>query len=176
MKSKLVVLFIFWIYFIFLVQAQDIYEQGGPSPTEIVKGEGHPKIDRPLYELTRVDNIEEFAKNNLLDIVDGNVRVYLDLNNNKYILPEDFGIVEIRLEEYNSIQALVRIDKLLILAEDLDIRYIKVPGKPITQQDSFKLPSTTSELKSSKLIYHLTILGIIIILFIIYYLWRRKNK
>lgn len=184
MKSKIIVLFFLFIFVnIFHVYAQDIYEHGGPFPGyNDTKKEclQHPKVDCVLYELTKAEDYNKFAQENgLLDVIDNKVRVYLELNNNKFALPSDFGTEEIRLEDYNLIQALVRIDKLLTLADNPNIRLIRIPGKETVTQDSSVKPTTQQvPSKSSinpKLIYYISALGVIIILFVIYLLFKKKK-
>lgn len=141
MKSKItpsIILCIFMTAFVILVYAQDIYEQGGPSPgyndTKLYE-RGYPKLESVLYELTQATDYKKFAQEHDLDVIDNKVRVYLELNN-KFVLPSEFGTEEIKLDQYNLIQALVYVDKLLNLTENPNIKFIRVPGKGITQDSS----------------------------------------
>lgn len=67
---------------------------------------GHSKLESVLYELTKV-------------------RVTIELIDSNYKLPSNFGIEESKYK--NLIQALINVDKIVELADDPNIKFIRAP-------------------------------------------------
>ena len=91
---------------------------------------GHSKLESALYELTKSEDRNGFAQSHGLVVIDGKVRVTIELVNTNYKLPSNFGGEESRYE--NLIQALVQIDKIEELADDPNIKFIRPPYSSTT--------------------------------------------
>lgn len=93
------------------------------------KKEGPSELESVLYQLTQAEDYQTFGKQHVLDIVDSKVRVEIELVDSDYSLPSEFGIEEVRFG--NLVQALVFIDRLLDLASNPSIDFVRTPQKPI---------------------------------------------
>ncbi len=91
-----------------------------------------PKLESVLYDLFRAQGKLSFAKTRNLEVVDGRVLVVLELNDEQYKLPIEFGIEATRAGKL--LQAQVEIDKLLELTDDPGVRLIRTPQKPVPLQ------------------------------------------
>lgn len=98
-----------------------------PPLKEIEKG--HPKLESVLYQLTKSNNYNEFAKTHGLTLIDNQIRVVIELTDSNYTLQSKFGVEESRYQ--NLLRARVSIDKILELVEDPNIKFIRMPSKPV---------------------------------------------
>ncbi|MDP2668912.1 MAG: hypothetical protein Q8P07_03715 [bacterium] len=87
----------------------------------------NPKLENILNQLILAKNYDQFAKTNNLYVNDKKVRVIIELIDNRYKLPSEFGIEESRYG--NLLQALVQIDDLSQIADSGYIRLIRTPSK-----------------------------------------------
>ncbi len=104
--------------------------------TPLEKG-GYPKLDSVLYQLIQAKDYNKFGQTHDLNVTDNKVRVIIELINSEYVLPINFGTEEARYE--NLLQAVVPIDKLLDLADDPNIKFIRRPIEPIPGQGEIKV-------------------------------------
>lgn len=99
------------------------------SPPE--KAACHAKIADSLCKLINSPSPEATAKENDSDLVDGQVRVVLELTDTSYTLPEEYGTEETRTRTGNLLQAKVKIEKLTEVADSPAIRNIRAPLKTV---------------------------------------------
>ena len=145
MKTILIILFIVIVllvaYTIFQTKSQNMGDQTptasssatqdatidkGTNPARLIGvKETYLKLDSTLYQLTKTKNYQEYGKRYQLYIADNKVRVEIELKDTNFKLPAGFGSEEKRNGEF--LQALVPIDKLVELTEDIRIVAIRVP-------------------------------------------------
>lgn len=104
--------------------------RGGPGEQEPRPeySQYEKRIERPLFDLTVAEDPKTVADEHDLDYYPM-VRVVIELAP-EAPLPEGYLIVE-ETRSGNNVQALVRLDQLLELAEQPGIEYIRKPAKPI---------------------------------------------
>lgn len=129
---------------------------------------GHPKLEGILYRLIQAEDYKEFAQIYGITIIDNKVEVVVELVDTQYNLSSEFGEEESRLG--NSVLALVYIDKLLDLADDQNIQFIRTRSPRVFEGDY----GPTGETKSY--IYYLGGVSVIIVLLLIYYFLKKKRK
>lgn len=93
----------------------------------IIEKAGNPKMDQVLFSLANSENPGAFAKKKGLAIVEDKVRVIIILAKEENITGR-FNLT-IEVQDKNLVQALVPVDRLIELANESDINYIKVPEK-----------------------------------------------
>lgn len=90
---------------------------------------GHPKLSSVLNQLLESDNYDQFARTHGLAVKDNTMKVTITVVDTTYQLPSGFGTETARYQ--NKLDAYVRLDRLLELADDFGIRNIDVPSQPI---------------------------------------------
>lgn len=83
-----------------------------------------PKVESGLYKRIQAEDYVESAERRKL-------RIVIELNNAEYNLPPEFGIEEGRSGDKKLIQALVYIDKILNLADESSVQFLRLPLAPI---------------------------------------------
>lgn len=86
-------------------------------------------IDQVLYTLTKSADPQAFARKHGLQLVEGRVRVIIELKSPN-VLPKLSAAVKVEARSESFILALVPIAELLILAQDPAVRFIRPPEKP----------------------------------------------
>jgi hypothetical protein len=86
-------------------------------------------IDQLLYTLTKSADPQAFASKHDLHLVEGRVRVIIELKSPD-VLPKLSTAVKVEARSEGFILALVPIAELLILAQDPAVRFIRPPEKP----------------------------------------------
>lgn len=101
------------------------WSKNGVNPSGVEK---NPKVESLLLQLVQSSNPEAFAREHGLFFKDGRVRVVIELNDPNYVLPNYYGVEEKR--HGSKVQALVKVDRLLELAESPYVRFISSPTPP----------------------------------------------
>ncbi len=123
------------------------------------------KLESVLYQLTQAQNPDEFAEKHGIYLENGKVRVVIELKNETATIPGGYGIIEESRHE-NLVQALVPMDKLITLAEDLGIVYLRTPLKPA--------PADRISISEISLFTIIALLAIVLVCVI--YVTRRKQR
>lgn len=79
--------------------------------------EGHPKVEGALYQIVKSKSA-------------GEVQVVIELIDSSYKLPREFGREELRSD--NLLQAVILTDKILELADNPNVKFMRLPLRPIT--------------------------------------------
>ncbi len=104
--------------------------QPAKTQTTITRLKGaNGKIEGVLYDLTQAKNYEAFAVKNDLYVIDGKVQVTIMAGSQDYVVPTSLATELTRAN--NQIQAMVKIDKLLELANDPNVQDIRKPIKAV---------------------------------------------
>ena len=101
-----------------------------------ISAKDHPeKLESALYQLTQVQNPDEFAKTRGLYLEEGRVRVVIELHNATDMIPDGYGAT-IETHYENLVQALVPIENLINLSNEHNINFIRAPLHAYPQETS----------------------------------------
>lgn len=176
--------FLFLISLFFCVLGVNVSAQNLDIDVPLVK-DVPPKLGSVLYQLTQSGNYIEFAETYNLYVEDDKVRVVIETTV-EYTLSSEFGVEETK--NGNLIQALVYIDKLLELADEPDIQFIRTPYKfdfyegeaKVDVEDSFisnkEVGSEDAVSKTPPYLFYLVVIVGIFIISLTYFFFKRKKQ
>jgi hypothetical protein len=121
------------------VFAQDILPQEKTTKTVPTK------MDSALDEVSKSNQSGSGIPSSINpdSIVNGNkIRVVIEFNTNNYTIPDNLGI-EVETTYENMVQALVPIGNLEELANNADVRFIRMSYGPVSDQDILPQEKTT---------------------------------
>lgn len=130
MKKNIIVIIVFSIAL--LLVALVIYRRSSyqsnlnlPPSVSTPLEKQYPKLESTLVQLINSRDHKTFAQSHGIDLEGERARVIIETTTKQYILPKEFGTEETRYK--NQLQALIKIDKLLVLADDPSVKRIYVP-------------------------------------------------
>jgi hypothetical protein len=148
-----------------VVFAQDI------SPQEKTTKTVPTKMDSTLAEVYNSNQSGSGIPSSVNpdSIVNGNkIRVVIEFNTNNYTIPDNLGI-EVETTYENMVQALVPIENLEELANNVDVRFVRMSYGPVNEP--ILLPPNEKD-SGINIWFFLLIIPIVIILLVL----RRKNS
>ena len=89
----------------------------------------HPKLESVLYQLAQSETPEEFAETHGLTVVDGKVRVIIELKSEYDVISNKFNITVENSYE-NLVQTLVPIGILIELSNEPYVNFVRIPVVP----------------------------------------------
>lgn len=128
----------------------------------------HPKIESVLLQLANASDPEDFALTHNLHMVDGNVRVVVDLLDETSQLP-GYAVEETRYRD--RVQVLVPVEKITELAQETNVAFISAPREPYAADTSNATAVQTSPPKSG---FHTAVPFVLSIILIFFLMKIRK--
>ena len=108
-------------------------DQAAPTIVQRLKSHKPPPeaahLDSMLYQLTQAKDVEAFARQHQLSLVDGRVRVIIELREGHHLAEREGVIVESAYQ--NLVRALVPVGRLLPLAQTPEVAFIRLSHRPV---------------------------------------------
>ena len=90
-------------------------------------------LESVLYQLTQADDVAVFARQRAIDLIEGRVRVIVELNEGSVLDMGAGAVIESRYR--NLVRVLVPIDQLLPLSQRKGVRFVRLPQKPVANNE-----------------------------------------
>ena len=90
------------------------------------------KLESALYQLTQATDTETFARLRAIDLIEGRVRVIVELDEGGVLDTGAGAVIESRYQ--NLVRVLVPIDQLLPLSQQTGVRFVRLPQRPVANQ------------------------------------------
>ena len=90
-------------------------------------------LESVLYQLTQAEDVEAFARQRTIDLVEGRVQVIVELDEGD-VLDMGAGVV-IESRYQNLVRVLVPIDQLLPLSQRDGVRFVRLPQRPVANNE-----------------------------------------
>lgn len=124
-----------------------VTDGGEPTPGNgpdlpVDKGSRPDALESGLYGLVTADDRTAYADIWNLEYRDGSVEVVVELRDNRE-LPDEFD-VEVRSRYEHLVQASVAVDDLVPLSEHENVRFVRTPYRPATDEPSVHTPTNDS--------------------------------
>lgn len=122
----------FFSFFLVVTASHASSEAAGSSPSTRKPSSEAARLESVLYQLTQTDNVEAFARQRAIDLVDGRVRVIVEIDTGGVL---DMGAGVVMESRYqNLVRVLVPIDQLLPLSQQMGVRFVRLPQRPVANQ------------------------------------------